>query len=252
MDKSIVLVPTIMPADTSNNMIYIPSELPLLRDMEVAKYDPSPHSPHPPTNPHSSNSPHPPTNPHSSNFPHPPHSMGQVEYSPLDILHPPSNVSPTSMVKEKVIERVVIKSGIQGEPGRPGERGKNGAVTNDFSQYILKIIDPSLITPEYRSASVPTFAGYSLIYLTNDNMYINDIELCNDSSINPTILNFRIIPIYGSQIDCIIINTTGCYPNVVPITSGSNINVVSFNLKNSLYGAYVDKGATFTITVRWR
>jgi len=173
-----------------------------------------------------------------------------------NLLFPPE---PSQQIKIKK-EKVRINVGLPGEPGPPGDRGRDGkpgVVANNFTQYILKIVDPSMIHTVYQSANNKTFAGYSLVYLTDDNSYVENIELSNNSSINPTVLNFRITPNLGSRIAVAIINTVGCYNNTFPITNGSpgsnnsHQTVVSLDLQNGMYGGYVAIGAIFTITVRW-
>lgn len=162
------------------------------------------------------------------------------------------------LIPKPIEQKVKIRAGLPGEPGPPGERGYPGVVSNDFTQYVLKIVDSSVINTSYQSANDRTFAGYSLVYLTNDNLYVDNIEICNNSVLNPTTLSFRIIPNQKSRIAVVIINSVGCYTNTFPITSGvsgnnveSNQTVVTLNLQNGTYQGYVAAGATFTVTIRW-
>jgi hypothetical protein len=156
--------------------------------------------------------------------------------------------------------------GTNGPPGPPGVKGDQGApgvVSNNFTEYLVKLNNVTNITLDTQAldtSPVPSalgLGGFTLKYATDRTHYgISSIGVHADklSANGPTTITFTLTA--GSGIIAEAYLSTQCYGhNYNPITIFSENNVLTYNFtvgSQNLYNEYITPYALFFLTVKWQ
>lgn len=148
--------------------------------------------------------------------------------------------------------------GPRGPQGERGEKGDPGKISNNFSQYLIKLSNVSLIS----SQGVTLSSSYGI--MPNESpggyspMYFSSFEQIQNISISNNDERTRIIfEIYAElgEIDSVYLSTSGSNEPIMftPLNMSQTGNVVYYDFGDSeWYDAYVHSGAIWYLTVKWQ
>lgn len=145
-----------------------------------------------------------------------------------------------------------------GPTGAQGSKGDPGPVSNNFSQYIIKLNNAAAITtsPSVLDTNfVPTpggVGGFCLQYATDDNKIVTGISVFSNANGSPTGITFSLTTAGGTTAKAFL-STAAYGHNFGPLSITSTTNSLSQNFGTySIYSEYITQGAVFFLTVRWQ
>lgn len=142
--------------------------------------------------------------------------------------------------------------GATGPTGHTGATGKSGTVANNFSQYLIKIVNGSNIPPSYTTLNSDTYniGGYALIYSTDDNLSISQLEIFGNSGAGTPEFGVRVST--GNGISSIRLTSQGVGSGVpLSVSAGSSNSIVLYFSSLSVYDQQVASQNVFYLTIRW-
>jgi hypothetical protein len=144
---------------------------------------------------------------------------------------------------------------ITGPTGNTGAQGQPGPISNNFTEYILKIGSgsitsiPKALDTTYRSSS-GSVGAYTIKYATDDNYTVNSITIANNRDLNPNIITFTLTT--SGTISKAFLATSAFGHNFNPLTIVSNTPILTQSFADtSEYSEYITHGAVFFLTVKW-
>jgi len=143
-------------------------------------------------------------------------------------------------------------TGPTGPTGPVGQQGPRGTVANNFSQYLVKIIEPSQLNSNYTTiADDGPIAPWTLVYGTSENYYIVRLEIYCSPNTTPPELGFKLTT--NAPIELLRVTSAG-QGAIAPITgySGNSNEVVLTFSGTANYLAHLAPGSQMIISVRWR
>lgn len=147
-------------------------------------------------------------------------------------------------------------AGDRGPCGLMGPPGQQGVVSNDYSEYIVKLgpkqlqhFPQSLAYNKVRDND--SVGSYAMKYCTNDTYRINKINVnCTPQTDSPTGVQFSII--VNRKVSKVFLSSAGFGHNYYPIEASSLTPDITMIFEdNSEYLGYVTTGAIFSLVIRW-
>jgi hypothetical protein len=147
--------------------------------------------------------------------------------------------------------------GPAGPVGSIGPAGPPGPVSNNFSEYIIKL-RAGAITPTAKALDTTNLqavsgsvGGFALKYSTSDNYAVNAITVASNQDPNPTGVIFTLTTV--GTIAKAFLSTANTSHNSNPLTITSTSATLSQSFTQSAQFAEVTStGTVWFLTVRWQ
>jgi hypothetical protein len=152
-------------------------------------------------------------------------------------------------------------TGAAGQKGNTGEQGKPGPISNNFTEYIIKLGPGAInntpqalinsINPSNNSGSI---GGFVMKYATDDTYIVTNISVAgtSNSGPNPNIITFILTTHGNVGINKVFLATSAFGHSYNPFSITSNTTILQHEFTdNTQYSEFITNGAVFFLTVRW-
>lgn len=147
-------------------------------------------------------------------------------------------------------------TGSTGPQGINGIQGTPGPISNNFSEYIIKLsVGPITTVAKALDTTIRpssgSVGGFTLKYTTDDNYIVSSITIANNQDLNPNSITFTLTT--SATINKAFLSTSAFGHNINPLTITSNTATLTQIFADTTeYSEYITPGAIFFLTVRWQ
>jgi hypothetical protein len=145
--------------------------------------------------------------------------------------------------------------GDRGYKGDQGPRGFTGVVSNNHSEYIIRLRNTQAITTVSKNLETSllplesSIGAYCLKYTTDDHLVLNSVAMQANADESPNIITFN-LDVSGALVERVFLSTVGNDYNPLVIQSATTALTYPF-ASHALYSDYIRSGAVFHLCIRW-